>query len=428
MAKFRGSTVWLFLRLLLLAFFWILLAWTFWAYSQQMNAWVQDSPNDKSKAFDFRVFHQGLQEFVKHGSLYKGSDGTSFALGNYNGNSPAASFIQFPLVFFPLNTALAIWNILGYSLFVGGLFLLWHTFKNDLPKRVYWLVALFVYIYITYPVIETLQLGAWGLLVTFLDLACWYCARHSYNKLAGIFLGLALCVRWQPFVLFFLFLAIKRWSVVISSIVTVIALYLCAILTFGTRAIFEFLEVVSTLVTNRDGSLVRGPDGSLRAFIGRIFELIPNSSSLGTLITLLWLICSLVLFFGTLWRCTKVSFDNAFGLCIICGLLLAPTSWMHYHTALILPIVLVVFVQKRVWVGIFFGLFWIYPHFLVNLLYIITGYDLKQVPNIFNNILTLSLFLLYFYLFRTKEDKKEGKFKPETKQTNKTATFALNES
>ncbi len=378
------------IKFLGLVFLWIILGTVFLLYTFHIIFWVTLSLPDWTRLYDFKVFYAGSRDFLFSGSLYHSS---SVPLPydrqpDLNNLSPPGALLFLPFSLLPFRLGAALWIVFSLALLYWGISFFWRVFP--LPAEWHWRAVLLLFVFISFPVGDTLQLGTWGLVIAFLDFGAWYYARRGANKRAGILLGLAINLRWQPALLFLFFLVTRRWKVVGTSILVVFGSCLFALPIFGFRAYFEF----AALAFNNVGrSASNAYDGSLRTFIFRVFQIVSGLGfNLESFLDISWLISAFVLAGITLYRCRKLDFDYGFSLCLVSGMFLAPLSWMHYHVALLLPLVVLI-THHKLWAVYFTTLLWL----SLNLFFPL---DFGSNPLFFGLLLNFSLIFLFLALFR----------------------------
>jgi hypothetical protein len=382
-------------RFLALALLWGFLTLLLLVYVLRQYSLIVGAADNLTYYWDFKLFYAGSLDFWSGGSLYKPSAVLPFErIIDKNGNSPVGGLLFLLLSQLPLSLAAGCWVILSLVVFYASLSLVWRVYP--LPRQWHWRAAIILFIFISYPVLDTLQVGGWGMIIASLDFAAWYYARKGREGRAGVLLGLALSIRWQPFVIFLYFLSMRRWRLIFASLLTALLAYLVALLVFGLHNFIDFANLAFRL-TGDNTKLSDPYDGSFRGFLGRISDLLKGAGlNFEGWLPFIWLCGALVLIGCTLWRCRSLSYDYAFSLCIVTGLLLAPSSWMHYHMALLLPMTLL-FQHRQYWPLAYIALLWLSVYHLFPFG---PPLEFRDNPLLFGSLLSFSLFLLYFYLFR----------------------------
>lgn len=377
---------------------WLALGLLFLLYTLHNYFTVAQVSANKINLYDFKLFYSGVLDYFSGGSIYNPSAVLPFERisGSSNNNSPIGTLLFIPFAQLPLVWAAALWNTLSLILLFWGLSFVWRIYP--LPQQWHWRAAIVLFVYTAYPVSDALQLGTWGMIIAFLDFTVWYFARKQDEKRAGVLLGLAITCRWQPFTLVLYFLSLQRWRFLFFSALSILCTSILALLIFGLNSFVEFGRLAISISGQGFGN--GAYDGSLRAVLGRFAVLL--NLDLSPSISFLWLALALTLLGVTLWRCRRLSFDYAYSLMLVCGLLVTPLSWMHYHMALLLPMT-VLFANRRYLAVVYTGLLWVSINIFVPV-------DFDNYPLLGGTLLSLSLFLLYLSLFRgvRNEDKKAG--------------------
>jgi hypothetical protein len=315
---------------ILLTFLWLFFLFILWSYIVIQADWTLTNLNSGLKSYDFKIFYQGILDHFAGGSMYKSAAELPFErIDNRNGISPAGALLFLPLTALLPPIAAFVWNITCFTLYLFGILLIWKVYGASLPKLLHWRFGLFVLLFVGYPVFETLQLGTWGLLIASLNFATWYFGRKNDHKLSGLFLGLAVSLRWQPAPLVLFFLIRKRWTTVVVTLGVFTATALLALFVFGSR---NYVDFISLILTYTNESFAHPANGSLKGVIETAFLFLPHDTFFNFLSTFLWLGGVIFLTGLTYWLTSRVSYDNGFCLWMICGLLLVNPSWMHYHT------------------------------------------------------------------------------------------------
>jgi len=378
--------VWVVLRSIAVASVSIVLALVILSNTLRAYADIIGAPHSIA-LWDFKLFYSGDLDFFAGGSLYRPSAVLPFPRISIspNNNSPVGALIFLPFSRLPLPVAALVWESGSLLLLLVALGYMGRILRRPRQR---WLRALLVVcVYVSFPITDALWLGTWGMLIAALDIMAWCCARQGAQRRAGIFLGLALALRWQPLVILLYMIAQRRWRVVTYTLVTGAVCSAGACVVFGVRSFVEFARMVATSSTGGAGDPY---DGTVRAAVGRLIGAWPHTDPhLVALIAQGGLLSALGLLALTLWRGRSVGFDVGFSLAIVCGFLVVPMSWMHYDMALLLPMAVVA--QRRAWPALCVGLFWLSVRPL--------SLDTTMPPGLFGTILTVSLVVLYVSLW-----------------------------
>lgn len=358
----------------------IALIYTLWTYANIIHAPLSNA------LWDFKLFYGGDRDFLVGGNLYRPIAHLGFPRIRVspNNNSPVGALIMLPFSQLSLSTAAMLWEAGSLLLLCVAIGYMWRSLRGPRGWRVR--AVLLLLIYVSYPVQDTLWLGTWGIVVAFCDVAAWYFARQGSDRRAGVFLGIALVVRWQPCALLLYVIISRRWRMLIFTLLTIAISSAAAMVVFGIRSFGEF----ASMVVGASGAVGGAYDGSLPAALIRIVGALTHGNpQLVTIASHGGLLCSVALSAVVLWRCRTLSFDEAFSLSIVCGLLITPLSWFHYHVILLLP--LAVIAQRRLWPVVVVCAWWI----AVELLSI----DLMTNPLLYGTLLSGSLIMLLCVLY-----------------------------
>ena len=376
MLKLRSRQI----KLLVLAVLWLFSSLTFLLYIFYHIVLIQNATRDLTKLYDFKIFYGGTFDFFDNGSLYRITANLPFERPpDRNGNSPLGALLFLPTALFPFTLAASLWLILSLALFFWGASYIWRVYQP--PKQGHWRALLLLLLCLSYPVMASLQFGTWSMIIAFLDFATWHYARQGKDKQAGLFLGLAMAIRWQPFALFLYFLVNRRWRLLAYTLLTLVLGCAITLPLFGLNNYLEFAQQALKLSTNQ--SPTDPLDGSLRAFLARLLE--------GNLSTICWVVGIVLLLGAALWRSRTLSFDYGYSLLLVVGLLLAPASWIHYHLVLLLPMLLLA--RQQYWPSLYTTLYWLGLPLIILL-------DWYHNPLLFGSLLTGYLFAFYIVLYR----------------------------
>lgn len=379
--------VWVVLRSVAVASISIVLALVVLSDTLRAYADISGAPHSIA-LWDFKLFYSGDLDFFAGGSLYRPAAVLPFPRIpiSSNNNSPVGALVFLPFSRLPLPVAALVWESGSLLLLLVALGYMGRIL--GCPRQWWRRTLLLVCVYASFPITDALWLGTWGMVIAALDIMAWYCARRGAQRRAGLFLGVALALRWQPLVILFYMIVQRRWRVVAYTLVTGVVCSAGAYVVFGARSFVEFARLVTTSSTGGAGDPY---DGTVRAALGRLAGALPHSDPhLVALIAQGGLLGALGLLGLTLWRARFVGLDVGFSLSIVCGFLVVPMSWMHYDMALLLPMAVVA--QRRAWPALCVGLFWLGVRPL--------SLDTTLPPALFGTILTASLMVLYASLWR----------------------------
>jgi hypothetical protein len=173
-----------------------------------------------------------------------------------------------------------------------------------------------------------------------------YLARYGYPKISGCILGGIISIKIIPLFLLFYFLIKKKWSLVFSSLITLIAIGICSVWLVGGESNLLFIRSLTQLIgfslaswnnQSLEGVLLRLTNDSSHIFDWHLLKL----SFKMMLVKYLILSSMLVLWLIILIRPTNPNEKNRdlldFSLTLIFTVIFAPISWSHYLLSFTFP-------------------------------------------------------------------------------------------
>jgi len=272
-------------------------------------------------------FNQGSNPYDSDSPLIFEVD---FPLVNAGGKMPNLNPPVSLLLFAPLAnadpmSALNVWRIASFAIFLAALFLLAREYKPR-PLQLLWGFALA-------GLWHTIGLGQIYAPLLLLTTLAWLSYRHNKNMAAGIFLGLLVSIK-PNFILWILLLALRReWKTVFAATLVMLACAALPLTQTSPQVYLQWLEASQV-----DGRALTMPgNSSLIALASRM-----NLPALGIAL-------SLALAAATAWtvyraRDGQSAPDGVSAAGIFLSLLVSPIAWAGY-TILALPY----FLSRKQW-------------------------------------------------------------------------------
>jgi hypothetical protein len=241
-----------------------------------------------------------------------------------------------PLARLPYPAAYFIWDLINLLMFAGCLYLLkGNALHLDADSRLIFTLALAV------PLISTLGEGQDSILLLLLYISAFINLKKGQDFWAGSALGASL-FRFQlaiPFLL--VFLALRRWRVVLGA--SVVGLFLGAVSLFliGWRGMQAYAQLLIARTGGSYSAAAQMP--TVRGFVDTIVDgkahqhLAMILVILSSLALLDWLLRK---WGGRSWDPAASSFDLLFSLSLVVAFLLSFHSLVHTLVVLALPILL----------------------------------------------------------------------------------------
>ena len=259
-----------------------------------------------------------------------------------NLNPPAFTMLLSPIGIFKFTTSFYIWSIINLTV---GIAAAWHIPAVlgyvSRPARILSVVLLLAY----YPTLTTVLLGQVSLLLLGLVYLIWTRARSRNDIAAGIILGVAISLKIYMGIFLLLFLFMKRWKLIGTSIVTGMVVQLTALQLFGLPEFYNYLAQLGSITwfsTNWNASIL---GLTTRLFGGAETTSLVDVPFLSYF--LYYLLSAVVIgvwgwFVMFLRSADKDSedlshFDLCFSQAIILMILVAPLGWVYYFVLFIIP-------------------------------------------------------------------------------------------
>jgi len=250
---------------------------------------------------------------------------------------------------FNFPTAAILWLILNMICVIAIIFLEWR-FTKDLPYPLLRLMVItFLNLY-SFPLFYALKLGQTSIILYLVVCFIYLLTIRKQDSLAGIFLGIIICLKFSPLLLALYFLYRKRYTLVISCMLTVLIILLTSLLTYGLplhKIYWHYLHELSSL------HIVAWSNQSIDAFLLRLYtkssilHFSPVKITTFVSIVKYTIILSVfIIIYLCLRREIKLSHQRLYSLefstIILCLLIMPSISWIHYFTLSTLSIILII--------------------------------------------------------------------------------------
>ena len=257
-----------------------------------------------------------------------------------NLNPPFQTLVMAPLGLIGYKQAFWLYSFLSITMGLVALVLISRELaapKHDLPVLLGYLIVILGY----FPSWVTIVFGQFSFILLLLITLGWLAARSGKDKMAGIYLGLAMSLKIFIGLFLIFFLIRRRWRLLSWFILTFIVLSLLPLLIMGIDTYKDYLSILSGITW-----YAASWNASFMGFFTRIFggsENLPliNRPDVALALTR---ICSLAFLCGLGWvawprepATSPDQFDLGFSLTIVGMFLLSPLGWMYYFPALIIP-------------------------------------------------------------------------------------------
>lgn len=279
--------------------------------------------------------------------LYLHQDGKKKhnTLIQYNAHPPVAVLLGLPFTELPYHKAHFAWNLVSLLSLALACTLILRAVAPQTPTLT--VAVLMVVLLGSRPVFSHLRDGQLSMLLLLLLTLVWLADRSDRSIRAGLLLGLATAIKFQPGLLFLYFLLRRRWRVVSAGVYGFLSVNFLTLLILGPNAFRDYWEYGYPEVLRW-----RTWEGtySLMSFWSRLFDSGPLGSYssyfmeplLAKTATILSSLIVLGLLVGTT-RGPKSRDENdmTFGLYILALLPLSPLLWDHYFLMALLPLALI---------------------------------------------------------------------------------------
>ena len=384
----------------------------------------------EGKATSIYDHHPHLQHTVPPGEFKETAEKIGFKgfLHPYV-HLPLESFLLRPLLFIPYHLVIKIVLLINILAVFFSLHLILKLIGRGYDLRWFSLAILAMCYF--YPLRYGLWQGHHSPLVFLGITSVCYLARYGYPKTSGCILGGIISIKILPLFFVFYFLIKKKWALVISSLITLIAIGVCSVWLVGGESNLLFIRTLTQLIgfslaswnnQSLDGVLLRLTSDSSHIFDWHLLEL----SFKMMLVKYVILSSMLVLWLIILIRPTNPNEKNRdlldFSLTLTFTVIFVPISWSHYLLSFTFPYIVLLgtLAQSktiRYRTLMISGVFLSYLAAALSPLYLLTSVNLpllRKVPQSFlsslgflGGILLITIILLYTILI-SKTSRKIG--------------------
>jgi len=257
---------------------------------------------------------------------------------------PLFSFLYRPLLFIPFRTITKLLLIINVLVMVFSLYLILKLVDRGSILRLFSIAILVMAFF--YPMRYSLRLGQTTPIIFLGIISIYYLAKIGHLKTSGFILGGIISLKITPIFFLCYFLIRKKWSLAISSIVTLMVVAICSVLLMGweSNAIFfnniirlNGLSLASWNNQSLDGFLLRCVTGATHLYDWHLLELPLKMKVLKYFV----LTSMLLLWIFILIQSKRIKEDNhdlfGFSLTLVLLVIFAPISWSHYLLFLVFP-------------------------------------------------------------------------------------------
>jgi len=299
----------------------------------------------EGKATSIYDHHPHLQHTVPPGEFKETAEKIGFMgfLHPYV-HLPLEAFLLRPLLFIPYHLVIKIVLLINILAVLFSLHLILKLIGRGYDLRWFSLAILAMCYF--YPLRYGLWQGHHSPLVFLGITSVCYLARYGYPKTSGCILGGIISIKILPLFFVFYFLIKKKWALVLSSLITLIAIGSCSVWLVGGESNLLFIRTLTQLIgfslaswnnQSLDGVLLRLTSDSLYIFDWHLLEL----SFKMMIVKYVILSSMLVLWLIILIRPTNPNEKNRdlldFSLTLIFTVIFAPISWSHYLLSFTFP-------------------------------------------------------------------------------------------
>lgn len=266
-------------------------------------------------------------------------------------HTPFMGMLLSPFGLLDYKTAALLWAIVEIACLLGALALLcrWWDGNSSLSR-----IALLSGFAIGWlPVFDDLWSGQIGLLILLLFTGAWLALRGGNDEKGGALLGALFALKLMAWPLLFFLLLRRRWRALVAASAVVILVHLAAMVVMGVDPVAEcYLRAgpqVAKLYRTHTMNLSAWTWGQrLFGDWGWAIHTAPlrRSQSLASALTYLAPFFVAVASIVTALRAR--SFDAAFSILLLAGMVLNPVGWQHYFALALIPIFIV---AKKGWDG-----------------------------------------------------------------------------
>ena len=256
--------------------------------------------------------------------------------------APPAVLLFLPLGYFEYREAFVLWSLVQAILLVPvALLLKLEFFRGERGNRqvTAWLVVICLAVFFA-PVKENLYAGQINIIMALLFTLVW---RFRSKAVAGIWIGLGMCVKpYFGILLLWLFLRYRIGTMVLAA-TTIVLAFACAAILFGASDVTTYF-VDNPLASAPAHLYTQDVNLSVLAVLRRVTGATQWTGS--PFMHGPYIITVMLLTVMTAWSVLRCADDRwALTTCLALGLLIAPQSLYHYCTVL-LPAITLMLVYK----------------------------------------------------------------------------------
>ena len=257
---------------------------------------------------------------------------------------------------FSFSTSALLCLSVNLFIIIAVILLEWY-FTKDLPSPILRFMLITSLNLSLFPLFYALKLGQSSIIIYLVICLIYLFSMKKKDYLAGIFLGIIITLKFSPLIFTLYFFYRKRYALVFTCTLTVVAILLASILSYGLplhKIYWNYLIKLSDL------EIAAWSNQSIDAFLLRLFT---KSSILyfsPIKSTAFFSIARYILTFSviaTIYLCLKrVTTSNLqrlypleFSAVLLCFLITPPISWLHYFTLTTLSIILIATVYFQIY-------------------------------------------------------------------------------
>ena len=237
-----------------------------------------------------------------------------------------------PTALFSARGAALAADLLSLALYVVMLWLLCRAVLSGIDTRMVLLLAVAGLGWS--PIVDTLRQGQSGLVIAAVLVSAWYCLRSDRPVAAGVFVGLAVCLKLYPGLLL-VYLAARLRRALVSAVVTILLCVAATGLVLGWSVFQEYLTVAQGTSTAFGGSPL---NVSFPALLGKNGVAVNHVAWMAIGVTLVG-VCLWFMHRPLAATLSRELLDLEYSLFLIAALLISPVTWNHYFPSLLLPLV-----------------------------------------------------------------------------------------
>lgn len=260
----------------------------------------------------------------------------------YNAHPPVAVLLALPLAYWDYPTAMFVWNVTTFGLFLVAIALI--VRELELPFVVWSLLPVTALLVGSFPMFFQLAEGQLNCLLAFLLVLAWVADRRGWQLGSGLAIGTAAAIKLFPLFLLVYFAATRRWRAVMGVVVAFVILNAAAVGMFGIETYRFYVTEVVPRVADRFQTSPR--NSAIAGFWLRLFaphpdvgmQAITPQPVIGMLIANMLRAVVVGITAWLAWRASSVAArDRVWAVATVGMLLVAPLTWSHYFLLLVMP-------------------------------------------------------------------------------------------